>query len=931
MSHVHVLGGALSVALLLGGSPFVTGAWAQISLISVAQGGGSANGVSGEAAISPDGRFVAFSSEATNLVANDANASKDVFVRDRQTNVTTRVSLTSAGTEAAGASDAGVITPDGRFVAFQSYAALATGDTNTCGTPAGVPTCGDVYVHDRQTNTTTRISVTSAGEQANGHSRAPAISADGRYVVFTSEATNLAADDTNGQPDVFLHDRLTNITTRISVQSDGTQMPLGGTSPLISGDGEVIIYSGHATPGQVFDQGTCEQATSMCVALYQRFRSTGETKVLSNDLPPSPFVGRIQVTAVRARALSTDGRFVLVEQAAFDFSFAPGKNIRGRSLVHDRVTNRTMNPGFSGSWLMAPESIGDISDDGRTLAHLNSNQSDVPNPIFMWSDRISGFRETVGGPVFGRASSVSLSADGRLTAFAVQSAALPVDTNDVSDIYVFDRDAGDSDGLPDAWETALGLNPATSADANTDPDTDGFTNLQEFQRGSHPTAPHTRYFAEGAVNAFFNTRFAALNPGDVAATVMFRYLGQNGQVGTHPIVMPPRSRIIVFPNASSNGPETDFSTVVESNQLVVVDRTMTWGFETVWGGHAETSIAGPSTTWHLAEGATHGAFDLFYLLQNPNPTDATVTVYYLRLDPATPVVKTYAVPANSRRTIWVDEEGPELAAADVGASILSNLPIVVERAMYSTRPGQPAFAAGHGGAGVTAPAPRWFFAEGATGNFFDLYVLIANPNDTASNVKVTYLLGNGSDSFSKTYTVGARTRKTLSIKDEDPRLLDTAVSMIVESTNNQPLVVERAMWWPKDEWYEAHLSAGATTTGTRWALADGQVAFDFEVDHLWETFILIANTSATDGSATVRVVRDVDEPSGPIVATIPLPANSRVNVPMSTLFAGRSGSREFSAIVESSGVEIVVERAMYQTVGGVQWSIGTAALATKLQ
>jgi hypothetical protein len=195
--------------------------------------------------------------------------------------------------------------------------------------------------------------------------------------------------------------------------------------------------------------------------------------------------------------------------------------------------------------------------------------------------------------------------------------------------------------------------------------------------------------------------------------------------------------------------DNDFSTVVESNQPIVVDRTMTWGLEGDSGGHAETSMAAPSTTWHFAEGATHGAFDLFYLFQNPNPSPAMVTVTYLRLDPATPIVKTYDVPANSRRTIWVDEEGPELAAVDLGASITSDLPIVAERAMYSTRPGQPAFAAGHGGAGVTAPAPRWFLAEGATGGFFDLYLLIANPNTTASEVKVTFLLGNGGDSFSK--------------------------------------------------------------------------------------------------------------------------------------------------------------------------------------
>ncbi len=108
-----------------------------------------------------------------------------------------------------------------------------------------------------------------------------------------------------------------------------------------------------------------------------------------------------------------------------------------------------------------------------------------------------------------------------------------------------------------------------------------------------------------------------------------------------------------------------------------------------------------------------------------------MTINYLRQAPLTPVTKTYTVEPNSRRTIPVDDEGPDLEAVDTAAAITSDLPIVVERAMYSTRPGQPPFAAGHGAAGVTAPALRWFLAEGATGNFFDLYVLVGNPNTTA--------------------------------------------------------------------------------------------------------------------------------------------------------------------------------------------------------
>jgi uncharacterized repeat protein (TIGR01451 family) len=134
-------------------------------------------------------------------VANDTNGLLDVFVRDRQTNTTIRVSVDSVGNEATGGSSyEASISADGRYVAFQSAASnLVANDTNSL---------WDVFVRDRQTNTTTRVSVHSAGTQATGGpSRFPSISADGRYVAFQSEATNLVANDTNSLWDIFVRSR----------------------------------------------------------------------------------------------------------------------------------------------------------------------------------------------------------------------------------------------------------------------------------------------------------------------------------------------------------------------------------------------------------------------------------------------------------------------------------------------------------------------------------------------------------------------------------------------------------------------------------------------------------------------------------------------------------------------------------------------------
>ncbi|HEY8112624.1 MAG TPA: hypothetical protein VII16_07120, partial [Actinomycetes bacterium] len=156
-------------------------------------------------AISAHGRHIAFESEATNLVAADTNGRVDVFVRDRFTGMTERVSVTSRGKQGNGDSGFATMSDDGRYVAFYSDASnLAAGDTN------GVP---DVFVRDRTRGTTHRVSLTSGSRQANGLSFDPNISGNGRYVAFISEASNLVPGDTNGLVDVFVRDLLKGETT----------------------------------------------------------------------------------------------------------------------------------------------------------------------------------------------------------------------------------------------------------------------------------------------------------------------------------------------------------------------------------------------------------------------------------------------------------------------------------------------------------------------------------------------------------------------------------------------------------------------------------------------------------------------------------------------------------------------------------------------
>jgi len=213
-----------------------TGATERVSVDSL---GKQANASSGSSAISDDGRYVGFGSYASNLVPGDTNGNSDVFVHDRQTAGTTRVSVDSAGNQGNGPSESPAMSANGRYVSFGSGSSnLVPGDTNGF---------GDIFVHDRHTGTTTRASVDSAGNQGNGHSWSPAISADGRYVAFQSDASNLVSGDTNGTSDIFVHDRQTGVTRRVTVDSAGNQGNSGSGGRDISADGRYVAFESVAS------------------------------------------------------------------------------------------------------------------------------------------------------------------------------------------------------------------------------------------------------------------------------------------------------------------------------------------------------------------------------------------------------------------------------------------------------------------------------------------------------------------------------------------------------------------------------------------------------------------------------------------------------------------------------------------------------------
>ena len=314
-------------------------------------------------------------------------------------------------------------------------------------------------------------------------------------------------------------------------------------------------------------------------------------------------------------------------------------------------------------------------------------------------------------------------------------------------------------------------------------------------------------------------------------------------------------------------------------------------------------------------------------------------VRYLRPQ-GDPLEKTYTLPPRSRTNVWVNLEefpglGRALAATDVSADLesLNGAPFLVERAMYLSNQGR-WFTAGHEAAGVAAPATTWFLAEGATGPYFDLFVLVANPNAEPAEVRLTYLLADGT-THTRSLTAPPASRSTVWVDHESLDggttfpLADAAVSTTVASTNDVPIVVERAMWWPGDvpTWHEAHASAGSAETALKWAVAGG-IAVD---EPRTDTYLLIANPG--DAPARVRVTLLFDGTTPHAVREFDVGAHSRFNVDVRAEFPEAAG-RRFGAVVESLGdapVPIVVESAVYNDAAGVRWAAGTNALATEVR
>jgi Tol biopolymer transport system component len=276
--------------------------------VSVSTGGVEGNAASDGPSISPDGRYVAFMSDATNLVSSDQNGVRDVFLHDTSTGTTSRVSVANDGAEANGPGWSGPdVSANGQYVAFVSSASnLVSDDTNTCDTYTTPGTCPDMFIRDTVNNLTTRIMGLN-GEEPNGRaSFRPSITPDGAYVLFTSDASNLVANDGEDiwPGDVFVYDTVTGANEMISVQTDGTRCLWPDSADDISDDGRYAVWTSDcvmdpSVTGFVVDQ------------IYLRDRQAGTTILASRpDDGSDPAGGSWPHPLSFGASISGDGRYV---------------------------------------------------------------------------------------------------------------------------------------------------------------------------------------------------------------------------------------------------------------------------------------------------------------------------------------------------------------------------------------------------------------------------------------------------------------------------------------------------------------------------------------------------------------------------------------------------------------------------------------------
>jgi autotransporter-associated beta strand protein len=434
------------------------------------------------------------------------------------------------------------------------------------------------------------------------------------------------------------------------------------------------------------------------------------------------------------------------------------------------------------------------------------------------------------------------------------------------------------------------------------------------------TLPFTYLLTEGATGTFFDDDVLIANPLDTAVDARLTFMLDGGATVVEHRTVPARSRITVrvddIPGLESTSAAVQVN--AEGGTPLIVERSMFWD-TSYYAGHTASAVSTPLWEWWFAEGC-QGFFDTYILLANPNAESAMVFITFLR-EGEGPAGAWYTVPPFSRVTAYAGDI-PELVDRRFGMIVRSWNTLLVERSMYFASTPERVWGGGHVSAGAE-PSSSWVHAEGASGGFFNTFLLLTNGGNVPANVDLRFLLESG-EVVTTRKIVGPQQRLTVNPAMEgDARLERAAFSTVV--TSDVPIMSERSMYWPGDAtpFGEGHNSAGETQLGTSWGLAEGRIGGPMD----FMTYILLANPGSTAAEVQITYLREGDTP---VAKTYTVPPTSRFTLDVKSLVPEIQNQSFAALIAVTNNVPIAVERSMYWNANGVFWAGGTNALATRL-
>ncbi|MHB8780292.1 MAG: TolB family protein, partial [Candidatus Geothermincolia bacterium] len=642
------------------------------------------NDFSNHQAISPDGRYGAFMSPATNLVAGDTNSAIDVFRKDLETGETLRVSTSSAGAQAAGDSFNPAFSSDGRYLVFESTASdLVAGDTNAA---------TDIFRKDLTTGETQRCSTNAAGAQAAAGGESGVLSSDGRYVLFESNSADLVAGDSNLAVDVFRKDVVTGDIIRCSTDSSGAQVLLGGFWPDMSWDGRFVAFVSlagdlvtgdtnlaqdvfrkelAAPAGFYFAEGTCRPGFDPYITIQNAASSPADVLITYMKGDATTVTQQVPVPANSRQTVWVKGLLGEGADVAYDFS-ARVENLTPAAAI---ICERPMYFNYNG-W-----------DGGSCVVGATA-----PATTFYFAEGTCrpGFDAyiTIQNPS-GLAAEVLITymkGDGSSSTQAVDVAG-----NSRQTVWVKAALGEGADAAHDFSAKVESLTPGASIICERPMyfDYGGWTGGSCVVGATG--ASTTWYFAEGTCRPGFDPYITIQNPTATPGQVTITYMLGDATTATQTVGIAAAKRETVrVRDVLGQGSDVafDFSAKVESltpGMDIICERPMYFDYAGWTGGSCVVGARAPGTVWFFAEGTCRPGFDPYITIQNPNATVAQVLIVYMKGD-ATTVTETLSVAANARRTVRVKDtlgEGTSAAydfSAAVGNTVAGG--IICERPMY---------------------------------------------------------------------------------------------------------------------------------------------------------------------------------------------------------------------------------------------------------